>query len=171
MRETHVYVVRGFLVFVAFMEFVNALGSLLPSLFAGLPHENSESFVQRKIFIQAVLSEESALIVGQVFGFYSLLNSAILVHAALFSYLTPLLTLGLLSLVCKVAFYLLQGLFYSTIPFSAYQVPLLISLLSLLGLLILLFSGDGGDWRTSGDENADLLRAMKFSRAKKRKAL
>ena len=44
------------------------------SLFA-LPHETGESFVQRKIFIQASLSEESALIVGQVFGFYSLLNS------------------------------------------------------------------------------------------------
>ena len=44
------------------------------SLFA-LPHETEESFVQRKIFIQASLSEESALIVGQVFGFYSLLNS------------------------------------------------------------------------------------------------
>ena len=27
---------------------------------------------------------------------------AILVHAALFSYLTPLLTLGCLSLICKV---------------------------------------------------------------------
>ena len=44
------------------------------SLFA-LPHETEESFVQRKIFTQASLSEESALIVGQVFGFYSLLNS------------------------------------------------------------------------------------------------
>ena len=66
-------------------------------------------------------------------------------HAALFSYLTPLLSLGLLSLVCKVSvlienfstsshlkshwtnfpqitFYILQGLFYSTIPFSAFQV-------------------------------------------------
>jgi len=170
MRETHMYVVRGFLVFVAFMEFVNALGSLLPSLFA-LPHETGESFVQRKIFIQASLSEESALIVGQVFGFYSLLNSAILVHAALFSYLTPLLTLGLLSLICKVAFYLLQGLLYSTIPLSAFQVPLLISLLSLLGLLILLFSGDSDGWHISGNENEDLLRAMKFAKAKKRKAL
>jgi len=127
--------------------------------------------VQRKIFIQASLSEESALIVGQVFGFYSLLNSAILVHAALFSYLTPLLTLGLLSLICKVAFYLLQGLHYSTIPFCAFQVPLLISLLSLLGLIVLLFSGDSDGWHMSGNENEDLLRAMKFAKAKKKKAL
>jgi len=170
MRETHVYVVRGFLVFVAFMEFVNAVGSLLPSFFA-LPHETEESFVQRKIFLKASLSEESALIVGQVFGFYSLLNSAILVHAALFSYLTPLLSLGLLSLVCKITFYILQGLFYSTIPYSAFQVPLLISFLSLLGLVVLLICGDSDGWNFSGDENEDLLRAMKFSKAKKRKAL
>ena len=43
--------------------------------FFALPHETEESFVQRKIFLKASLSEESALIVGQVFGFYSLLNS------------------------------------------------------------------------------------------------
>jgi hypothetical protein len=30
MRLSHVYAVRGFLAFVAFMEFVNALRSLLP---------------------------------------------------------------------------------------------------------------------------------------------
>ena len=65
----------------------------------------------------------------------------------------------------QVTFYLLQGLLYSTIPLSAFQVnaflmftltnamqlvstqvPLLISLLSLLGLLILLFSGDSDGW-------------------------
>ena len=34
---------------------------------------------------------------------------AILVHAALFSYLTPLLTLGLLSLICKVCIDLPQS--------------------------------------------------------------
>ena len=65
----------------------------------------------------------------------------------------------------QVTFYLLQGLLYATIPLSAFQVnaflmftltnamqlvstqvPLLISLLSLLGLLILLFSGDSDGW-------------------------
>jgi len=65
----------------------------------------------------------------------------------------------------------LQGLFYSTIPYSAFQVPLLISFLSLLGLVVLLICGDSDGWNFSGDENEDLLRAMKFSKAKKRKAL
>ena len=52
-----------------------------------------------------------------------------------------------------------------------FKVPLLISLLSLLGLLILLFSGDSDGWHMSGNENEDLLRAMKFAKAKKKKAL
>lgn len=51
------------------------------------------------------------------------------------------------------------------------QVPLLISLLSLLGIVVLLFSGDSDGWHMSGNENEDLLRAMKFAKAKKKKAL
>jgi len=164
------YAVRGFLAFVAFMEFVNALRSLMPSLFA-LPHE-SESFVQSKIFSQTQLSKETNLIVGQLFGFYSLLNSGVLVHAALFSHLLPLLSLGILCLVCKCSFYILQGCLLDTIPKEAYQVPLLISLLALTGLLFLLWVGDDTVfWGSADAENEALLKAMKFGKAKKKKAL
>ena len=44
------------------------------SLFT-LPHERHETFVQKKIFSQTQLTAEANLIVGQLFGFYSLLNS------------------------------------------------------------------------------------------------
>ena len=65
----------------------------------------------------------------------------------------------------QITFYILQGLFYSTIPYSAFQVlsidercfeyfltfadfqvPLLISFLSLLGLVVLLICGDSDGW-------------------------
>ena len=51
------------------------------------------------------------------------------------------------------------------------QVPLLISLLALVGLLLLLWQGDSEAWTYTGDENGDLVRAMRFSKAKKSKAL
>jgi hypothetical protein len=94
----------------------------------------------------------------------------VLLHAALFAHLPPLLSLGLISLACKVAFYLLQGFHYSTIPWAAFQVPLLISVLALLGLLVLLWHGEGIA-RSVGDENDDLLKAMRFSKVKRRKQL
>jgi len=146
------------------------LQSLLLSLFA-LPHERlSESFIQKKIFSQAELSKDANLIVAQLFGFYSLLNSAVLAHTALFSHLKPLLSLGLLSLTCKCGFYVLQGFYYSTIPTASFQVPLLISLLALSGLLVLLWCEGDNTWDTDG-ENDELIRAMKFSKVKKKKML
>lgn len=170
MRLSQTYAIRGFLAFVAFMELVNALRSLVPSLFA-LPHERlTESFIQKKIFSQAELSQEANLIVGELFGFYSLLNSAVLVHTAFFSHLKPLLSLGLLSLTCKCSFYLLQGTYYSTIPASSYQVPLFLSLVALCGLIVLLWCEEERQWDTNG-ENEELLKAMKFSKAKKKKML
>jgi hypothetical protein len=116
------------------------------------------------------LSKEANLIVAQLFGFYSLLNSAVLAHSALFSHLTPLLSLGLLSLTCKCSFYVLQGFYYSTIPTAAFQVPLFISLLALAGLLVLICCEGDIRWDTDG-ENDDLLRAMKFGKAKRRKVV
>lgn len=140
------------------------------SLFA-LPHERSaEAFIQKKIFSEINLSQAATLVVGQLFGFYSLLNSAILVHAAFFSHLKPLLSLGVLALACKCMFYILQGYYHHTIPTSSFQVPLLISTLALVGLIVLLICEGDSAFDPEG-ENEDLLRAMKFSKNKKRKAL
>jgi len=163
-------VVRGFLAFVAFMEFVNALRSLIPSLFA-LPSERlAESFVQGKVFSLAVLGEQGAQVVAHLFGLYSLHNSAILLHAiVVFS--KPSLLLALVILSSKCLFYLLQGFYYSTIPVASFQVALLISVLALVGVVVLLCSGSWDSCAPPGDENADLVKAMRFGKARKAKQL
>ena len=112
----------------------------------------------------------------------------------------------------QITFYILQGLFYSTIPFSAFQVLSVDGRCYWIFLDFCWFPGASSDlvsltpgpccppglwWQRwlvktynfcvrdlrcktqyqcffrnfSGDENEDLLRAMKFSKAKKRKAL
>jgi len=75
MALSKLFAVRGFLAFLAFMELVNCLRSLLPSLFT-LPHERqAESFIHKKIFSTVTLTSDTELLVGQLFGYYSALNA------------------------------------------------------------------------------------------------
>lgn len=175
MALSKLFAIRGFLAFVAFMEFVNALRSLLPSLFT-LPQERlTESFVHKKIFSQAELTQQTELIISQLFGFYSLLNATVVVHASLFCHYAPVLSLGLVSVACKTLFYMVQGFYHHTIPnTSGLQVPLFISFLSLVGLLLLATSSSHNllaDREVRGDENDELLRSMRFNKSRKKKVL
>jgi hypothetical protein len=84
------------------------------------------------------------------------------------------LSLALVTISSKLIFYMLQGFYHHTIPSTAsLQVPLLISFLTLLSLVLLATSGSHSLLadRALGDENDDLLRAMKFSKGKKKKTI
>jgi len=167
MALSGLFAIRGFLAFVAFMEFVNALRSLFPSFFA-LPEERLEnSFIQKKIFSNAQLTEDGQLIVSQLFGFYSLLNSIIVFHAAIFCHYLPIISLCGTAILAKTCFYVVQG-FYGTIPAtSGLQVPLFISLLSLAGVVALPYFNAKTKMLFSGDENQDLLKQMKVPKKRK----
>lgn len=174
MALSKLFAVRGFLAFLAFMELVNCLRSLLPSLFT-LPHERlAESFIHKKIFSLVELTTDTELLVAQLFGFYSALNAAVLVHTCLFLHYTPLYTLGLTTLSIKTLFLFTQCFVHKTIDNSAgLQVPLLVTLLALAGLVLLPWLGgeEGRQVGSKGSENEELLRAMKFSKGRRKKEL
>lgn len=168
MALSGLFAIRGFLAFVAFMEIVNAFRSLFPSFFT-LPEERLEqSFVHKKIFSNADLTEDGKLIVSQLFGFYSLLNAIVISHAAVFCHYRPVLSLCGAAVLAKTIFYLVQGV-YGTIPAnSGLQVPVLICCMS-LGALAALPYFTATEKIHPGSENEDLLKKMRF--AKKRKQL
>jgi len=174
MALSKLFAVRGFLAFLAFMELVNCLRSLLPSLFT-LPHERlDESFIHKKIFSLVELTTDTELLVAQLFGFYSALNAVVLVHCCLFLHYTPVYTLGITALCIKTLFLLTQCFIHKTIDNSAgLQVPLLVTLLALAGLVLLPWLG-GEEGRQVGaklSENEELLRAMRFSKNRRRKEI
>ena len=161
------------------------------SLFT-LPHERlAESFIHKKIFSLVELTTDTELLVAQLFGFYSALNAvscfrvlnhllifslfqAVLVHTCLFLHYTPLYTLGLTTLSIKTLFLLTQCFVHKTIDNSAgLQVPLLVTLLALAGLVLLPWLGgeEGRQVGGKGSENEELLRAMKFSKGRRKKEL
>jgi energy-converting hydrogenase Eha subunit A len=174
MALSKLFAVRGFLAFLAFMELVNCLRSLLPSLFT-LPHERlDESFIHKKIFSLVVLTTDTELLVAQLFGFYSALNAVVLVQTCLFLHHTPVYTLGITTLCIKTLFLLTQCFIYKTIDNSAgLQVPLLVTVLALAGLVLLPWLG-GEEGRQVGaklTENEELLRAMRFGKNRRRKEI
>jgi len=175
MALSKLFAIRGFLAFLAFMELVNCLRSLIPSLFT-LPHERlAESFIHKKIFSLVELTTDTELLVAQLFGFYSGLNASVLVHTCLFLHYTPVYSLGLITLSIKTLFLLSQCFIHKTIPNTAgLQVPLLVTLLALIGLVLLPWLG-GEESRLVGNrgvsENEELLRAMRFSKSRRKKEL
>jgi len=173
MALSPIFAVRGFLAFVAFIEFVNALRSLTSSLLVDVEDRLEVSFVQNKIFVDAVLSIQAESIISQTFGFYSLLNSSILLMSAVYIHYKPVVNLAILALTFKSVFYILQGVVFKTIPLTAgLQVPLLITFFALFGLLSLSWILDEPRrFDLSVSENEDLLRQMKFSKSRKQKNL
>jgi len=175
MALSKIFAIRGFLAFVAFMEFVNALRSLLPSVFT-VPEE---SFVRSKVFSLVNLSDEAEPLVAQLFGFYSLLNSIVLLHTSFFCQLGPIVSLGLVTTSAKFTFFILQGFHHKTIANNTHlQVPLFINSLCILSLLLLATRGShsllregAGGKSAGGSENDDLLRAMRFNKSRKKKDL
>ncbi|XP_023322223.1 uncharacterized protein LOC111696737 [Eurytemora carolleeae] len=167
------FAVRGFLAFVAFIEFVNALRSLTSSLFVDAEDRLDVSFVQNKIFVGSELSLAAESIISQLFGFYSLLNSCVLLVSAVFTHYKPVVYLGILALGFKAVFYIIQGFLLRTIPLTAgLQVPLLITILALSGLLFLsCILQEGSRTPVMGSENEDLLRQMRFPKSRKSKNL
>jgi len=172
MALNKLFAVRGFLAFLAFMEFVNCVRSLIPSLFT-LPHERlSESFIHKKIFNQVNLTPATELLVGQLFGFYSALNAVIFTHSSLFLHYTPVYTLGLISLLVKITFLLTQCFIYKTIENSAgFQVPILVSVLAFTGLIVLPWIGEAERQISGISENEELVKAMKFGKSRRKKEL
>jgi len=175
MALSKLFAVRGFIAFLAFMELVNCLRSLLPGLFT-LPHERlEESFIHKKIFSLVELTKDTELLVAQLFGFYSALNAVVFVHTCLFLHYTPVYTLGITTLSIKTLFLITQCFIHKTIDnSSSLQVPLLVTVLSLTGLVLVPWIG-GEDGRLVGSkgisENEELIRAMKFSKNRRKKEL
>jgi len=165
MALSGLFAIRGFLAFVAFMELVNAFRSLFPRFFT-LPEERlQESFIHKKIFSNAELTEDSELILSQLFGFYSLLNGIVISHAAVFVHYWPVISVCFAAVFSKTLFYLLQGI-YGTIPAtSGLQVPLIIGCLTLFALGFLPHFVTQSKV-VPGNENEELLRGMRA--AKKR---
>ena len=136
------------------------------------PHEREEqSFIHKKIFTTATLTEDGEVIISQLFGFYSLINCVIVAQASLFCHYRPVLFTAGITLVLKALFLLSQGYIYRTIPTtSVLQVPLLISCLALAGVVSIPYILNENRYVPGlGSENEDLLKTLKLP--KKRKQL
>ena len=95
-------------------------------------------------------------------------------HTCLFLHYTPVYTLGLTTLSIKTLFLVTQCFIHKTIDNSAgLQVPLLVTLLALIGLILIPWLGgeEGRQVGVKGSENEELLRAMKFSKNRRKKEL
>lgn len=160
------FAVRGLLAFLAFMELVNCFRSLLPSLFT-LPHERqTESFIQNKIFNLVDLSSDTQLLIGTIFGFYSLINAIILIHVAVQLHHPHILSLSVCALVTKIAF-----LVSTHTQTSSLTIPLVLTSATLCGVLVMVWLHFKVD-ACSGKQNENelLLRAMKKSAKSKKKS-
>jgi len=169
-----VYAVRGFIAFIAFIEFVNALRSFTSGWFVEPEDVLKISFVQTKIFTQTELSKGSEVIISQLFGLYSFLNSSILIATAIFVHYRALVGLSVLVLLLKLFFYVSQGFIYKTISLaSSFQVPVLFTLCGLSGLICILclLESDFTRYSSSSSENDDLLKQMKFPKSRRAKNL
>jgi len=94
------------------------------------------------------------------------------VHTCLFLHYSPISSLGLITLSLKTLFLLSQCFIHHTIPNTAgLQVPLLVTLLALGGLVLLPWLGGEEGRLVGGNENEELLRAMKFSKSRRKKEI
>ena len=143
------------------------------------------------------LTKDTEVLVAQLFGFYSALNAVslmqhkleegsdfnlqsiqpqvVFVHTCLFLHYTPVYTLGITTLFIKTLFLITQCFIHKTIDNSAsLQVPLLVTVLSFTGLVLVPWLGSEEGRLVGGkglSENEELLRAMKFSKNRRKKEL
>ncbi len=148
------FAVRGVLAFVAFTE----LTACVRSLHEGVAGRQSALFTLR----------EDSLALSHCYGFLCLQTALVLTHLAVCPHYRPLVSLSASALCLRLAFLLSHALVFGTVALDQVLIFPLVSLtVALLSTLLVPAITAGDFWSWGEDENAELLRKMKFPKNKR----
>ncbi|XP_019880905.1 uncharacterized protein LOC109608797 [Aethina tumida] len=148
MDRKMMYAFRGWIAFVAFMDFGTAI----------------RSYIEKRSFLSKTILEPSEYVdeeytTSRILGMYSILKSLALIHCTLFIHYKPIVSMGICSLVITIILYLSETLFFRSATLNFYVVfPCILNMVTLFGLVYLPIKAKLWDPGTDDDENAHLLR-------------
>ncbi|CAL8126031.1 unnamed protein product [Orchesella dallaii] len=121
-----IYCMRGWIAFVAFIEFGNAAQCFI----------DEKQFLSGHIFIHDD-NEPVTTILARTMGRYCLLNAVIMTHCALCIDHIPIIVLSILTLSLNILMYGSEAFYYYSAPVNFYICfPIAIALLTIICLLI-----------------------------------
>lgn len=149
MEQKLLYAFRGWIAFVAFMDMGTAV----------------RSYIEKRSFLGDISSEIAGVqiddsLLPRIFGIYSILKAAALIHCTLFIHYKPVVSMGICSLAITILMYTSEVIYFHSTNLTFYIIfPCVLNALTLLGLLILpkkLLETP----QSTEDENAELLRQV-----------
>ncbi|CAG7723847.1 unnamed protein product [Allacma fusca] len=118
-----IYALRGWIAFVAFIEFSNSIRCFIDA--------------KQMLITAQEIPEQIGPPLSRLMGRYCLLNAVVLAHCALCIEHIPIIVLTICSLSLTVLMYGSEAFYYYTASFSFYVVfPILISLFTIICLTI-----------------------------------
>uniref|UniRef100_A0A1B6DEZ1 EXPERA domain-containing protein n=1 Tax=Clastoptera arizonana TaxID=38151 RepID=A0A1B6DEZ1_9HEMI len=162
MDQKIMYAFRGWIAFVAFMDFGVAV----------------RSFIEKRCFLGEFsymqtdkLLEQNDPTLPRVLGMYSVLKALALIHCTVFIHYRPVISMAICSLFLTIFMYTMEALYYHSTTLNFYIIfPCVLNGLTLIGLIILprrLLDAP----TVVEDENAELLRQATAFRKRKSKKL
>ncbi|XP_018578277.1 uncharacterized protein LOC108916493 [Anoplophora glabripennis] len=152
------YAIRGWIVFVAFMDFGTAVRSYI----------EKRSFLSKTIHnVDNFVDEEYTT--SRVLGMYSILKALVLVHCSLYIHYKPLLSMGIWSVVITLMLYFTETIYFRAASLNFYVVfPFILNVLTLGCLIYVQKTVRMWDSTLSGEEeNEQLLNASVTSRKRR----